>query len=310
MKLIITEELNGVAIREILKNKIKFSSATITFLKTRDRGIVLNGERVTVRKTVKTGDLLELEYTDDKTLAEKSEIVPTNLPLDILYEDDDVIVLNKPPFMPTHPSQNHYTDTLANALRYYFDSRDIPFIFRTVNRLDNATSGIVLVAKNKLAANRLSQSIYNREISKSYLAILNGTPREYEGEICAPIKREQESIIKRTVSDDGAYSLTKYKTLLSGDMFSLVEASPITGRTHQLRVHFSYIGHPICGDTLYGYPSHFITRQALHAYKISFTHPISGNPITIKAKLPQDMLDLYKLAFGDSEFELERLFEI
>lgn len=309
MKLIISEELHGMAIRDILKNKIKFSNATITFLKTRDRGIVLNGEKVTVRKTVKSGDVLELEYTDDKTLAEKSEIIPTNLPLDILYEDEDVILLNKPPFMPTHPSQNHHTDTLANALRYYFDSKDIPFIFRTVNRLDNATSGIVLVAKNKFAANRLSQSIYNREISKSYLAILNGTPQAREGEICAPIKREQESIIKRTVSDDGAYSLTKYKTLLSGDMFSLVEASPITGRTHQLRVHFAYIGNPICGDTLYGYPSHFITRQALHAYKISFTHPISGKLITIKATLPKDMLDLYKLAFDDSEFDLERLFE-
>ena len=309
MKLIISEDLNGMLIRDILKNKIKFSNAIITFLKTRDRGIVLNGERVTVRKTVKTGDTLEIEYTDDQSLAEKSEIIPTHLPLDILYEDDDIILLNKPPFMPTHPSQNHYTDTLANALRYYFDSKDIPFIFRAVNRLDNATSGIVLVAKNRFAAKILSQSIYNREISKSYLAILNGTPEILEGEICAPIKREQESIIKRTVSEDGAYSLTKYKTLLSGDMFSLVEASPITGRTHQLRVHFAHIGNPICGDTLYGYPSHFIARQALHAYKISFAHPTNGKLLTIKAKLPQDMLDLYKLAFPKFDSDFERIFD-
>lgn len=309
MKLIISDEFEGMTIKDILKNKIKFSNAIITFLKTRDRGIVLNGERVTVRKTVKAGDILEVEYKDDKTLAEQSEIVPTNLPLDILYEDDDIIILNKPPFMPTHPSQNHYTDTLANALRYYFDSRDIPFIFRAVNRLDNATSGIVLVAKNRFAAQTLSQSIRNREISKSYIAILSGTPTPLDGEICAPIKREQESIIKRTVSDDGAYSLTKYKTLLSGDMFSLVGASPITGRTHQLRVHFAYIGHPICGDTLYGYPSHFINRQALHAYKISFVHPISGEQMTVKAKLPQDMLGLCHLAFADKESALERIFD-
>lgn len=306
MKLKITDELDGVAVREILKDKIKFSNATITFLKSRDRGIVLNGERVTVRKTVKTGDILELEYTDDKSLAEKSEIVPTELPLDILYEDDDIILVNKPPYMPTHPSQNHYTDTLANALRFYFDSKDIPFIFRAVNRLDNSTSGIVLIAKNRFSAGKLSQSMLKHKISKSYLAILNGTPEELCGEICAPIKREQESIIKRVVSDDGVYALTKYRTLLAGDMFSFVEASPITGRTHQLRVHFSHIGHPICGDTLYGYPSHFIARQALHAYKITFEHPTSGELLTIKAAPPADMLGLYKLEFDEQE--LERIF--
>ena len=308
MKLKITDELNGMAVREILKDKIKFSNATITFLKSRDRGIVLNGERVTVRKTVKTGDILELEYTDDKSLTEQSEIIPTNLPLEILYEDDDIILVNKPPYMPTHPSQNHYTDTLANALRFYFDNKDIPFIFRAVNRLDNATSGIVLVAKNRFSAGKLSQSMHEHKISKSYLAILNGVPNELCGEICSPIKREQDSIIKRVISDDGAFSLTKYNTLIVGDMFSLVEASPITGRTHQLRVHFSHIGHPICGDTLYGYPSHLIKRQALHAYKISFEHPTNGARLTIKAKLPPDMIELYSTAFKGCEDKFERIF--
>ena len=309
MKLTISEKLDGMLIRDILENEIKFSGAIITFLKTRDNGIMLNGERVTVRKTVRQGDILELDYTDDKTMAEKSEIEPVDLPLDILFEDDDIIVLNKPPFMPTHPSHNHWNDTLANALRFYFDSKDHPFIFRAVNRLDNATSGIVLVAKNKLAAKVLSQNIYDKEISKSYLAILNGSPEQLEGEICAPIKRERESIIKRVVAEDGAYSLTKYKTLISSDMFSLVEASPITGRTHQLRVHFSHIGHPICGDTLYGFPSHFITRQALHAYKLTFKHPVHGNEITVKAKLPEDMMVLYNLAFPNSDYDIERIFE-
>ena len=128
------------------------------------------------------------------------------------------------------------------------------------------------------------------------------------GEINAPIKREQESIIKRVVSDDGAVAITKYKTLIAGDMFSLVEASPITGRTHQLRVHFSHIGHPICGDTLYGFPSHFITRQALHAYKISFEHPTKGIRLTIKATLPNDMLELCKTAFKGQETQIERIF--
>jgi len=305
----VSEKMDGMLVRDILEKEIKFSGAIITFLKTRDRGIVLNGERVTVRKTVKVGDLLELDYTDDRTMAEKSDIEPVELPLDILYEDDDLIVLNKPPFMPTHPSHNHHNDTLANALRFYFDSKDHPFIFRAVNRLDNATSGIVLVAKNKLSAKILSQDIVDKKISKSYLAVLNGTPDLREGEICEPIKRERESIIKRVVADDGAYSLTSYKTLISSDMFSLVEASPITGRTHQLRVHFAHIGHPICGDTMYGYPSHFINRQALHAYKITFNHPIHKNEITLEAKPPRDMIELYRLAFAESNQEVERIFE-
>ena len=309
MKLIIPDRLDGFNVRDILEKEIKFSGAIITFLKTRDRGIILNGERVTVRKIVKKGDILELDYTDDQSMAEKSEIEPIELPLDILYEDDDIIVLNKPPFMPTHPSHNHHYDTLANGLRYYFDSKDHPFIFRAVNRLDNATSGIVLVAKNKLAAKVLSADIFDKKIDKCYLAFLCGTPEVAEGEICAPIKREKESIIKRIVADNGAHSLTKYKVLASSDMMSLVEASPITGRTHQLRVHFAHIGHPICGDTLYGFPSHFIDRQALHAYKISFAHPISREPMTITAPLPQDMLNLYKLAFPDDDSILERIFE-
>ena len=309
MRFTVSEKMDGMLIRDILEKEIKFSGAIITFLKTRDRGIVLNGERVTVRKTVKAGDLLELDYTDDRTMAEKSDIEPVELPLDILYEDDDLIVLNKPPFMPTHPSHNHHNDTLANALRFYFDSKDHPFIFRAVNRLDNATSGIVLVAKNKLSAKILSQDIVDKKISKSYLAILSGTPDLREGEICEPIKRERESIIKRVVADDGAYSLTSYKTLISSDMFSLVEASPITGRTHQLRVHFAHIGHPICGDTMYGYPSHFINRQALHAYKITFNHPIHKNEMTLEAKPPMDMTELYRLAFAESNQEVERIFK-
>ena len=310
MKIIITESMNGMTVRDILKNQIQFPASIITFLKSRDNGMVLNGERVTVRKTVKAGDILELEYTDDKTMAEKSEIAPVPLPLDIVYEDDNIIALNKPPFMPTHPSHNHWNDTLANALRYYFDSKDIPFIFRAVNRLDNNTSGIVLVGKNRLATAKLSSDISSGKVFKSYIAVLNGTPDESAGEICAPIKRKEESIITREVSPDGAYSLTKYQTLFSNDMFSLVEAMPITGRTHQLRVHFSHIGHPICGDTLYGYPSRFISRQALHAYKITFTHPINNTPMTLIAKPPQDMALLCRNIFYGLDFDFERLLKI
>ena len=310
MKIIINEEQYGKTVGELLKNILKIPSSTVSFLKTRDRGILLNGERVTVRKMLKAGDVFELEFTDEKTVAELSNITPVELPLDIIFEDGDMIVLNKPPHMPTHPSHNHRNDTLANGLRYYFDSMDIPFIFRAINRLDNNTSGIVLVAKHRLSAARLSASMVNKEIHKSYLAVVHGRLEPSEGQICLPIRREQESIIKRIVSDDGAYSLTNYRTIYSNEMFSLVEASPITGRTHQLRVHFAHLGHPICGDTLYGYPSDFIDRQALHAYKLSFTHPLTSEKITLTAPPAKDMSELFDTVFGDAKTELERLFQI
>ena len=303
----VDEKLNGKTVLEILKGELDFSSSLITFLKQRDRGIVLNGERVTVRKAVKTGDVLELEYLDEKTVAEESDILPVNIPIDIIYEDSDIIVVNKSGHMPTHPSHNHQKDTLANALRFYFDSKDVPFIFRAVNRLDNNTSGIVLIAKNRLAAAKLSREISDRRIHKSYLAVLNGCPSPEMGEICAPIKRSEGSIITREIHEDGAYSLTKYRTIYSNDMFSLVEAAPITGRTHQLRLHFSHVGHPICGDTLYGYPSRYISRQALHAYRISFTHPTTQKVMTVYAKPPKDFVKLLTESFGTPNFDLERI---
>ena len=310
MRIEINENDHGKSVLDILKSNLKFPSSIITFLKKKDRGIVLNGDRVTVRKTVKHGDILELEYTDDTTLVEESDILPVNLPLDIIYEDNDIIAVNKPPYMPTHPSHNHHNDTLANALRYYFDSRDIPFIFRAVNRLDNLTSGIVLIAKNRLAAANLSRDIAAGKVTKGYLAVLNGCPEKEDGEICAPIRRVADSIITRAVCEDGAYSLTKYKILFKNEMFSLVRAFPITGRTHQLRVHFSHIGHPICGDTLYGYPSHFIARQALHAYTLTFTHPISGKTLKLTAQPPKDISFLCSEIFNSDYFDLERILDI
>lgn len=305
MKIKINKAQNGKTVLDVLKGNLGFPSSIITFLKSRDNGIMLNGERVTVRKVLHEGDILLLEYKDEKEISELSEIIPSNIPLEILYEDEDIIALNKPPFMPTHPSHNHQDDTLANGLKYLFNKRDIPFIFRAVNRLDNCTSGIVLIAKNRLSAAKLSRDIKERKIKKYYLAIIHGTPKQDIGMIDAPIKRAEGSIINRIVSDDGASSLTEYKTLIRGDMYSIVSASPITGRTHQLRVHFSHIGHPICGDTLYGYPSQFIKRQALHAYKLVFNHPTTAEEITIIAPPPKDISDFINIAFPTEHLDIE-----
>ena len=262
MKLAINQQQNGKSILDILRGELAFSSSSITFLKKRTNGILLNGEHATVRRIVSLGDELCLNYEDTEQELNES-LIPVPLPLEIIYSDRDIIIVNKPPYMPTHPSHDHQNDTLANALAYHFKNMKTPFVFRAVNRLDSQTSGLLIVARNKISAQRMSEDIRAGKIKKSYFAVLHGALDPPEGKINAPIKRAEESKMRRIVCDDGAPSLTQYKTIVSNDMYSAVFASPITGRTHQLRVHFSSKGNCICGDTLYGYPCEYINRQAL-----------------------------------------------
>lgn len=280
----------GKAVKEYLKSELLLSRRIITGLKTSESGIMLNGKRVTVRALMRSGDILALELYDSK---ESENIVPVKSDIEILYEDDDIIAVSKPYNMPTHPSHNHYTDSLANGLSYYFASRGIPFVFRAVNRLDRDTSGVVLVAKNQMAAQRLSGELINGEIHKRYTAIVLGKTEE-SGVINAPIRRREESIIERIVckeGDGGQSAVTEYETAASDNELSIVSVRPRTGRTHQIRVHMAYIGHPILGDTLYGdnFGSERIGRQALHCSAMTFTHPVSGKTMTVYAKLPHDM---------------------
>ena len=245
IKLEIKKELDNKTVKEILFSNLSLTSRLVTKLKTTG-GIVLNGEVVTVRKVVKAGDVLTV-----KIKSEQSEnIIPNNIPLDILYEDEDILAVNKPKDMPTHPSIGHYEGTLANAVMYYF--KDTDFTFRAVNRLDRDTTGIVLIAKNQYAAAYLNKQITNREINKMYLAICSGVPEEEHGIIEAPIKRENDSVIKRIVSKDGQYAKSEYWVLNKKDGFSLVKLKPYTGRTHQLRVHLAHINTPIYSDFIYG----------------------------------------------------------
>ena len=302
MKIQIREEQNGKSILDILRGELALSSSSITFLKKRGDGILLNGEHATVRKTVSTGDELRLHYDDTEENLNET-ILPVELPLEIIYSDRDIIVVNKPPYMPTHPSHDHQRDTLANALAYHFKSLKTPFVFRAINRLDSQTSGIVMIARNKISAQRLSEDMRAGKIRKSYFAVLHGSLQPREGKINAPIKRAENSKMLRTVCKDGAPSLTQYKTVVSNEMYSAVLAAPITGRTHQLRVHFSSKGNCICGDTLYGYPSEYINRQALHAFRLEFSHPSSGAPMCVYAPLPDDIIALCQsvFCFGDQE---------
>lgn len=289
MQFIISAEQNGMLLRDFLKKHCKLSHRMTKRLKYTEGGLTVNGEAVTVRRILHEGDTLELA-SEDATPTEK--IRPVALPLDILYEDEDLVVPAKPANMPTHPSHDHYDDTVANALCYRYESMGIPFCFRPINRLDRDTSGLLLIARNQIAADRLNRAMREGRIRKRYLAILEGAPELAEGEIETHLCRTAESIIVRRVcspEEGGDHALTHYRTLAVDGGYALVEASPITGRTHQLRVHFAHIGHPIVGDDLYGHAHPDMPRQALHAHTLTFPHPTDGHTVSACAPLPADM---------------------
>lgn len=284
MRLKIPAEMHGKTVKYILQNHLGLSASVISQLKQTDDGIMLSGERVFVDKKVCKDDELTLTVSD-----ERSDIPASDIPLDIIYEDEDIIAISKPRNMPTHPSQNHYEDTLANGLMHYYADKN--FTFRAITRLDRDTSGVVLVAKNPVSAAILGDAMKQGKIKKEYAAVVCGVPNPPEGTINAPIKRMYESVILRCVSPDGKEAVTDYETVSSGNELSLVRLFPKTGRTHQLRVHLSHIGTPIYGDDLYG-ANQKNESTRLHCRKITFTHPLTKTEMEIVSPLPEDMTDL------------------
>lgn len=279
-----------MAVLSLLRGKLGFSRAAVTALKEREDGILINGEHVTVRAILHEGDALFLGI-EDRSEDMNGHILPRALPLDILYEDDNIICVNKSAHMPTHPTHGHYEDTLANALAHYFSEKGTPFVFRAVNRLDRDTSGVVLVAKNQASADYIARQIRERTVVKKYIAVCMGALHA-GGSIKTYIKRTDKSIITRANYDSGSeseFAHTEYTVIRSGERYSVVEAEPVTGRTHQLRVHFSGLGHPIVGDTLYGSAHSGISRQALHASTITFRLPFSSEQITVRAPVADDI---------------------
>ena len=307
MEFVIGEEFDGRTVKDLLYQR-GVSRGLITRLKGMPDGITLNGEHVTVRRVLEKGDRLRIAVGD--THEEENEfLVPTEMQLFVLYEDEAVMALDKPAGMPTHPSRGHYDDTLANGLAFMFGKRGRPFVFRAVNRLDRETSGIVLVAKDRLAASEYSALMCDGRIHKSYIAILNGTP-EKEGTIDAPIRRNPGSTMLRetcSADDEGAKpAVTRYRLLaVSPDRkVSMVLAEPVTGRTHQIRVHFASIGCPLVGDGLYGTAESFptdadgmISRHALHAVRLEVCR--GSSPLVIDSSLPADMARLAGAFFPD-----------
>lgn len=305
MKIVIADEQAGKTVHALLRENLELSAKMLKYLKYRNGGICVNGERCTVRRILCAGDVLELVFADR---ASSPDLVPTDLPIDVLYEDDDIVVPSKPADMPTHPSHDHYSDTVANALAYRYAQMGIPFVFRPINRLDRNTSGLLLVARNKRAAGCLTKQMQTGGIRKRYIAVLDGMMNERVGEIDVCMHRTADSIIVRETclptASDADPARTLYEILAVENGHTLVTACPVTGRTHQLRVHFAASGHPITGDDLYGVPSDRIARHALHARSLSFLHPSSQEPITITAPLAPDMGALIRQLFPNYVAEM------
>ena len=271
---------NEINIRQVLREHFGISNRLLLKLKKNKKICINNSNNIYLDMAVKENDLIKINLNFEE---DNSNIVPTKMDLKILYEDDSLLIIDKPPHMPVHPSLNHYENSLSNGVKYYFDSINLHRLIRPINRLDKDTSGIVMFAKNEYIQSRLTNYI------KEYIAIVVGR-LEGNGIIDKPIKRKADSIIERCVDENGEKAITEYEVLknfnINGEDLTEVKCILRTGRTHQIRVHMAYINHPILGDTLYGKGSNLINRQALHAYKVKFIHPITKKEIEVISPIP------------------------
>lgn len=320
------KEEDGLLLRTYIRSRLGYSRAALSSLKQKDGGIKVNGQPVTVRTILREGDEIFLDTEDEKV---STGIIPHDIPIEVLYEDEYILAVNKPPFLPVHPARDHQGDTLAGRIMAYFDK---PCVFRCATRLDMDTSGVVLVSKDRLTSSKLSDMLSKGEICKKYTLICEKNQKyteytlENSGDILYNIRMKSNSFMEREAvteqvreldkingyspcitdengddrdrkrpgefSPEGRAAVTHYTVISSKGDHKLISARPETGRTHQLRVHFQSMGYSICGDTLYGSSSEYIKRQALHCEELLFIHPILKKEIRIKAPLFSDMTEM------------------
>lgn len=289
---VVDKEFDGKSLNDFLKYKLKLSSALIKKAKRIENGICVNGKLTFVNEKIALGDKVEVVIeTDD----EKSENIPLcDIPLDIVFEDESLLVINKQGEIPTHPSLNNYEISVAGAVMNYYHKKGVNFVFRPVNRLDKGTSGLMVIAKNPHIHELLKSAMNLGEFTREYLAVVCGTLCN-DGTIDAPIFREDNSIIKRTVDNRGVKAVTHYKVVENYADKTLISLKLETGRTHQIRVHMAHIGHSLYGDFLYGKEEKDISRPALHSYKLTLKHPINQKTLEFHLPLPKDIEKILKM---------------
>lgn len=286
----ITPELAGLEVNTLLRRTLGLSGTVLRRVKWLEDGVTLDGARVNVRVRVREGQTLSVRMTDPKP---SSGVVPVPGPLDIVYEDPDLTVLNKAPGVLVHPGHGHFDDTLGNYLMYHYRQSGDESGFHPVHRLDKGTSGLVVIAKHPHAQEKLKNQLHTGDFRRVYLAVCDGVPPAPSGLIDAPIGRADGSLMAREVRPGGQPARTRYRVLRACGPRSLVELELETGRTHQIRVHMAHLGCPLTGDFLYGTEDDsLISRPALHSARLELTHPITGERLRFSAPLPADLAAL------------------
>ena len=297
MEITYTIEENNKTIKQILKERLFISDRLLTFLK-KNSLILYNNDKITnlnILARLNSTVTVDLNFEEDN-----NNIVPIKMDLKIIYEDEALLIIDKPAGIPVHPSIIHFEDSLSNGVKYYFDTINLHKKIRPVNRLDRNTSGIVIFAKNEYIHDMLSKQMQNKQFKKEYIAICEGIFDKKQDTINAPIARKIDSIIERCVSPNGDVAITHYSVLKefckNNEAFSEVLVNLETGRTHQIRVHLSHIGYPIIGDEVYsnGKNEWNVSGQCLHAWKLEFIHPITGKKISLEAEIPEYLKNIIK----------------
>lgn len=286
MEFLIKKMDDNMFVRDYLKKNHAFSSRLLTAIKYEGGAIIVNGQAKKANYRLHTGDILQIKFPKEK---KGVLMVPETMPLNIVAEDEDILVLNKTANMVIAPSPQHQTGTLANGVLAYYEEKGISHTVHTVTRLDRDTTGLLLIAKHRYSHALISNNQQKGKLTRRYLAIIEGHLESEMGTLTYPIGRKVGSIIERRVTSSGKIAITHYKVIAVLKEHTLVEVALETGRTHQIRVHFSHIGHPLAGDNLYGGAINVIQRQALHCYKLSFPHPNNGELCAFQILLPDDM---------------------